>query len=74
MSHPAIRLDNGEEDYNPDIPSADGAVPSAIYISSPETESLGELTHRAYGANTQSNRAKLLRANTSLNGVVRVPR
>lgn len=74
MTNVAIRLDNGEEDYNPDVPSGDGAVPSAVYIASPETETLGELTFRAYGANTQSLREKITRANTTLNGVVRIPK
>jgi hypothetical protein len=74
MTNVAIRLDNGEEDYNPDIPSEHGALPEAFSLESPTTEGLGELTHRAYGANTQANRAKITKANVSLDGLIRIPR
>lgn len=76
MTNKPIILDNGSTEYQTQIESTETgtAKPDAGYTHSPESETIGQLTTRVYGTNTKSLRDTLRRANTSLNGLVRIPK
>lgn len=69
-----IRLNNGSGKDGKTRYRTHGTEPVADYIEVADDESLGSIAVRAYGANTAANREKLVRANASFSGRVRVPR
>lgn len=76
MTNKPIILDNGSMEYETQIESTEmgTATPDAGYTHSPDSENIGQLARRVYGSNTKSLRDTLRRANSSLNGTVRVPK
>lgn len=50
------------------------AAPQSEILESYPDDTLATITARAYGANTPANRAKIRRANSTLEGKINVPR
>lgn len=73
MTLKPLILNQGGEDEDTQIRSGKGAEPEAVYVASPDTETVGELAERLYGYDTPASRDRINRANTSTNGIVRIP-
>lgn len=69
-----IFLDSGMKREGKTRFRSSGTTPKADTLDVYPGETLGEITLRAYGANTQNNRDKLMRANAKLEGQINVPR
>jgi len=70
-----IQLRSGQTpDPSTSIASGRGAVPLSDTVETHFGETLGQITHRAYGANTLENQRRILAANASLIGNVNAPR
>lgn len=67
-----IALNDGSlgHDYVPLVVGPSGSIPKADTLPIVPNETLGQMTQRAYGANTSALRARIEHANASLDGAV----
>lgn len=69
-----IRLNNGSARDAKTRYRSYGTEPACKTINANPGESLGSLASRGYGANTAENREKIVRANATLDGQIRIPK
>jgi hypothetical protein len=69
-----IRLSNGSIREAKTRYRTSGTQPKYDTLKAEPGETLGSITERAYGSNNPTNRQKIMNANASLTGEIRVPR